>query len=162
MNSRRDERHAHRTSTRVHMSDAEVTSVRDVAQVSEPKMKPCGLWYGVGRAWLDWCDTEMPHWKKPVLSEVIIRESSVLFLKTKGDVLDFDAEFGVDLHGVRGMHVAWADVAKRYGGVEIAPYHWGLRDDLLWYYSWDVLSGCVWRASAVTGVRRISESDVIG
>jgi len=35
-------------------------------------------------------------------------------------------------------------VSKEYDGIEIAPYQWDARLSLIWYYGWDVASGCIW------------------
>lgn len=49
--------------------------------------------------------------------------------------------------------IDWPKVAKRYGGIEITPYIYKARMTHLWYYGWDVASGCVWLASAVQNIK---------
>jgi hypothetical protein len=50
------------------------------------------------------------------------------------------------------MHLDWPRIAKEYDGIIIAPYVWPARMDLMWYYTWDCASGCIWKASAIESV----------
>ena len=40
--------------------------------------------------------------------------------------------------------IDWKKVASKYDGIEIVPYQPKARMNLLWYYGWDIASGCIW------------------
>jgi hypothetical protein len=46
-----------------------------------------------------------------------------------------------------------------YDGIEINPYFYNLRfaHDLMWYYAWDVPSGCFWKARCKKKITLIAE-----
>jgi hypothetical protein len=145
---------------RVHMTGSPVETVRSVSQIVEPDQKPKGFWYAIGRSWIEWCECEMPDWRKSVLQEVIIDPSKILFLRTPKDILEFSREYGVADYFTIG--VDWVRVAKHYSGIEIAPYQYSLRfsKEAGWYYGWDIASGCIWDASAIVALKLITEADL--
>lgn len=151
---------------RLHTCRTPLQTIRDTEQPhpfasDDPPGKPRGLWYGVGSAWLDWCRAEgMDGWIGRYTYALELRDT-VLRLTGAEAVDAFAAEFCVTppwAHGLRArMWIDWRAVAGRHDGVEIAPYLWSLRLDpaFSWYYGWDCASGCVWRARAVAGFRRV-------
>jgi hypothetical protein len=149
---------------RIHITHEPLTAIHDVPQRPPTERagglgKPLGLWYAVGWAWVEWCRSEMPEWAKGVRAyRLTLDRARLLCLVTEYDVLAFGREYGCDPYHMGGrlgtMHIDWPRVAQRYGGVEVAPYHWRLRygtadDDCMWYYGWDCASGCVWDARVV-------------
>ena len=131
-------------------------------------LKPIGLWYEVDRDWQRWCSIEHfrlgPFWGY----ELELDLDKILVLRTPQDLDRFTDEFGSDGSlGVGVTYIAWARVAERWGGIEIAPYQWERRlaFGMLWYYGWDCASGCIWEPTVITrwefcGMVTVSAADV--
>ena len=147
---------------KVFISKTPYTEFRNVQQKKppHPMIKPQGLWYGCGDAWIAWLRTEQPDW---------LEESSYLYeVKTDGKIykvsndadfeeLEFDYGFG----GRYGnQSIDWELMQKEgYGGIEICPYNWQRRTDSDWYYGWDVASGCIWDSSSIQDVILLAEKE---
>ena len=58
--------------------------------------------------------------------------------------------------------INWALVGKEYDGIEINPYIGEARLDpkTFWYYSWDVVSGCIWEPSVLLGCELLAECPI--
>jgi hypothetical protein len=88
------------------------------------------------------------------MSEIVqtyVKTGNVLKIDTYEKLLKFNEEFSSQsAPGV--SFIDWANVAKKYDGIEIVPYQTKARMNynLLWYYGWDVASGCVWNLDTVT------------
>lgn len=126
-------------------------------------MKPIGLWYAIGTEWIDWVTTEMPGWMGDKFYRIEITPR-VLKLDTARKVHAFTKRYELpkvhDPERPRSLRyrysdIDWVRVAKDYAGIEIAPYQHTLRHTYLWYYGWDVASGCIWDKSGVKSIRRI-------
>lgn len=125
-------------------------------QENETKMKPNGLWYAIGSEWIDWVRGEMPHWEGENAFVVDIDESKILKIDTFEKLLAFDKEYGLKvMKGLKLTGINWSEVAKRYGGIEIAPYIYKGRFEINWYYGWDVASGCIWGDGVIKSITRI-------
>jgi hypothetical protein len=103
-----------------------------------PDMKPRGFWYGIDHAWREWVLGEMPHWIGEHYYSVDVGPSNILFIQDRNQIREFHREH------CTGYLVDWPRVAKEYDGIEISPYQWEFRHEMLWYYGWDVASGCIW------------------
>lgn len=145
--------------SRVFRSPKPFTSFRSVGQKG-PGFKPQGLWYSCGSEWDDWCRFEMPEWitKSPYVYEIEINPSQMVIIRNSGDFLEFEQEFGVDHHGMRVID--WGAVARKYAGIEICPYQSKFRMSSMWYYSWDVASGCIWGSGAFKSVEPVETCGV--
>lgn len=143
-----------RSVLRLHNTKEPLGELRAVAQDRE-WMKPRGLWYGVGEAWLEWCRSEMPSWVHGHTYEIALRpRAKVLKLRTVKAVREFHDEYAPKS---RWSWPDWARLAKRYDGIEIAPYQWRLRLGWqTWYYGWDCASGCIWHPRAVAEIREVA------
>lgn len=120
--------------------------------------KPTGLWYSIDMEWHDWCKSEgTPHWIGQYNYELTIDLSCILRLTTVDELRAFTAKFHKFEHREphRAYEIDWGAVAKLYKGIEIAPYQWGARHSLGWYYTWDVASGCIWDVTSVKSIRRL-------
>ena len=55
--------------------------------------------------------------------------------------------------------IDWQRVLEDYDGIEVNPYFYELRltHNLIWYYGWDVPSGCFWKASAKKKITLLAE-----
>ena len=133
--------------------------------------KPEGLWYecqdGSSTSWKDFCDAGLSggyhHSVSPSGVRSVRYDSSFnVVLADNGyhmlnipDVHSFD-KFS-EMYGVphpvfpddpEENMIDWPRVAKDYAGIEICPYL-DSRRDIMWYYGWDVASGCVWDPSGI-------------
>lgn len=119
--------------------------------------KPNGLWYGIGTAWIDYTRDTFPHREQEHMFKIDVDESQMKIIRTLDEMAAFDEEYGVPHK--RAPHYRFIDyvrVAKDYGGIEIAPYIDGAYGNFMWYNSWDVPSGCIWRKGVITKITKIS------
>jgi hypothetical protein len=127
--------------------------------------KPRGFWYGFGSSWLDWVRSEMPDWETDYVHLVKVNDSRILKISTFDELLAFTEEFGVKGdYAFGGSHpksnINWAEVAKRYSGIEINPYISKGRMKFMWYYPWDVASGCVWGEDGIVSIELLDEDEI--
>lgn len=144
-----------------HYSDSDVLSPHSVHQDGDPeRMKPSGLWVSVDgpEDWPWWCTSEQfrdidaqHHWR------ITLAESNrVLVLSSVADLEKFNSEYRDRWDW---GYIRWADVARKWSGIIIAPYQWEYRFGPLWYYSWDCASGCIWDASDIESVDLMVRAD---
>lgn len=115
-------------------------------------MKPSGFWYGFGSDWIDWTRSEMPEWTGKYIYAVDTDNTNVLQIKTHMELMQFNREYSQGLMSQiyeEGEAIDWKKVASKYDGIEINPYQFKARQQYMWYYGWDVASGCVWNLSGV-------------
>ncbi|NJL70566.1 MAG: hypothetical protein HC888_02580 [Candidatus Competibacteraceae bacterium] len=134
--------------------------------------KPNGLWYAFGGAWLEWCEDESYSYGG-LLYEVELDDSRIYRLRgNKAKVEAFTEKylnhpyvemFGAAERAVGGSADArrfqrrlglpdWERLAEKYDGFEVNPYGEHRLDTCLWYYSWDVPSGCLWNKRSLLSV----------
>lgn len=160
----------------IHYSDTPLVVVHSTEQVGEKYdwhggRKPAGLWVSAegDDDWRVWCEGERFRSITDQFScEIVLRpDHAVLLVDTADAMTLFHREFGVK-SGQREWkewRIDWPRVAKRYGGIIIAPYQWSHRLDgelSGWYYSWDCASGCIWDASSVAEIKLISAPEAAG
>ena len=123
--------------------------------------KPRGFWVSVQGEddWPKWVEAEqfgLDVWA--VRHEVqLTKDANILHLKTPLEIMDFHAEYNIDLlpgSPMRTKYINWQAVSETYDGIIIAPYQWSLRLDIdvSWYYGWDVASGCIWNLNSIESV----------
>jgi hypothetical protein len=139
--------------------------VQDIAH------KPCGFWVSVKGPddWKSWCESENFGVGSVQHSYAVdlVESHTVLVIDTARDLVEFTDEYATAWRWDRPLHkgsilehrqfwpIDWPRVALTYGGIIVAPYQWGLRMDLHWYYGWDCASGCVWDLYQIKSVDRI-------
>ena len=142
------------TAERRHVSAEPIERVYSVPK-QVPGPKPRGLWYDVDREWEKWCRSEDWGWPdRPFGYRLEIERTRILVISSVSALRHFTTMNGTN-DECRGWTINWANVASRYAGIEIAPYQWGCRHVLSWYYGWDVASGCIWDASVVQSIERV-------
>lgn len=118
--------------------------------------KPVGLWLSddADHGWKAWCQEE--EWGLDRLvhrtSFRVAEGANVLHLATLSDLQAFSDEYRrTDIVALSRHYVMWERVVEEYDGVLITPYQWQARLDFdsMWYFSWDVASGCFWNLDAV-------------
>ena len=117
--------------------------------------KPVGLWYSFGDEWKKWCESNMPHWIKPVWLRVILNEANVLRIATESEFLAFSKEYKKPMPGMESLVIMrgidWPRVAAEYDRIEFPVYFYKFRHSFesFWYYGFDVASGCVWNLEKI-------------
>lgn len=126
-------------------------------------MKPTGLWYAIGSSWIDWCIGEEFGGIGTYIYEIELNpNSNILFLDNKEDVFAISKKYKRKDEYFKHScleYVNWAEIMNDYDGIEINPYLNELRlaFDLIWYYGWDVASGCIWKANAKKKITLLAE-----
>lgn len=133
------------------------TTNRNYSRFIRPKkriydLKPGGLWYSIGNSWIDWCIGEdFDGIGKYVYEIELNKNANILFLDTKDKVFEFSKKYKKTEYPYNKFDSAginWKEVKNNYDGIEVNPYFGDLRLSfkLIWYYGWDVPSGCLWKA----------------
>lgn len=131
--------------------------------------KPFGLWYACGRAWMEWTYNQRWCFGFEHVQRLHLDTSRLLRIVTADQLTAFDAAYsdeglvGSDdndyvVKAARRFNfgsIDWPRVAERYAGIEICPYQWKHRHSMMWYYPWDVASGCIWDTSIVRRVEAL-------
>jgi hypothetical protein len=115
--------------------------------------KPLGLWVSVDGKddWPSWCESECFHPERLTYRYRVTLTSMdhVLHLQTIPDILKFQNRYAVPDGLTDIPAINWYQVKEIYQGIVIAPYQWALRNELMWYYTWDCASGCIWDMSII-------------
>jgi len=140
--------------------------------------KPEGLWYGIDLAWREWCSGEMPKWNRRNKNHFSIefkprQINKILFLDSIEKIEAFIDKYGgypswmtdsfsksryaTELFRTKHVYIHWEKVAADYGGIEISPYQHTLRHRYLFYYGWDIASGCIWNLSLIKKITKINK-----
>lgn len=82
---------------------------------------------------------------------ILTPAANILHLQTPKELDDFTTKYRSTPH-FSDIHLEWDRVAEEYQGILIAPYQWSRRLELMWYYSWDCASGCIWDITAIERV----------
>lgn len=125
-------------------------------------LKPLGLWYACGEEWLDVFSEKMPNWKSKYkyVYKLDIDFSNILKIFGSDEFKKFELKYSLkSTKGREGEKIDWFKVAEDYKGIEICPYLPEYRTESLWYYGWDIASGCIWDGSCIRKVELISQKD---
>jgi hypothetical protein len=149
----------------VHYSKHDLNGVFDRGQEKGYSLKPQGLWisdesdYG----WKEWCEINAPDFLGSRSYEITLDDNAnVLYLRTVEDILAFSYCYRMDIndifnHSEYTIAIDWLTLSNEYDGIIITPYQWECRIGCpaVWYYCWDVSSGCIWNAKAIKEVKEI-------
>jgi len=125
-------------------------------------LKPRGLWYGIGDSWFQWCCEQNFDGIGKYIYEIKLCLTNILSLNKEKDIFCFSEKYAKKISvfsAQKFIYIDWLRVMKDYDGIEISPYFPNLRftSDLLWYYGWDIPSGCIWRSSAKKKITLLAE-----
>jgi hypothetical protein len=155
------------SSARLIMSDKDSIEFKPTPN-QEISFKPKGLWYGIGDSWIRWVRSEMPDWEADNVFKIDINEDRILKITNYKELVAFEEKYNamrpedrtVTSYSImmasRYKSIDWSLVAKDYAGIEIAPYIYKARYDHMWYYGWDVASGCIWGDGAITNITKLN------
>lgn len=138
----------------LHFSERPLKRVHKPDAPQPMSVKPKGFWVSVGTEWMEWCVAEgfrLDTFKHVARVEIALN-ARILRLSGAADLDRFTKEYGTDrgYTSLRHYDIDWMRVATLYDGIIIAPYCWERRHELMWYYGWDVASGCIWNPKVVT------------
>ena len=137
----------------------------------EISFKPKGLWYGIGDSWIKWVRSEMPDWEVDNVFKIDINESKILKVTNYKELVEFENKYAATrekddnrsysaMMSTRYKGIDWGAVAKDFAGIEIAPYIYEARYEHMWYYGWDVESGCIWGDGVITNITKLNKDSV--
>jgi hypothetical protein len=148
------------SNSRIIMSHEPNISFREKTQ-QEKGYKPHGLWYGIGPSWVNFVRAEMPNRETEHVFKIDIDESKMKIIRNYDELLEFEKEYSTPIEGMhsfnnRYLYIDWERVARDYSGIEIAPYLYEARMKHMWYYGWDIASGCIWGNGVVRNFKRLN------
>lgn len=144
--------------------------------------KPTGMWYSLGKSWLEWCNAEDFGDKPKYIDLLELDESRVLKITNAKELKSFEKRYSIvsphvvryneyirariaagdkdvpELMSVTDKHswtIDFVKVKEEYGAIEIAPYQWEFRLSRSWYYPWDCASGSVWDEKTLISRKRL-------
>ena len=138
---------------RIHLSKYPIYKLEKRQYIQKPGDKPDGFWYGFGDKWIDWAETAGPEYMGEYVYEVDINDSKILQIKNYSEIIEFTQEYRSSKQIVPEIifSIDWPRIELKYDGIEINPYIGKARTDekTLWYYTWDIASGCIWNLDKV-------------
>ena len=138
----------------IHYSNIPLLEIYSVYK-QEPNYKPVGLWISVDDAWKNWCKDQDFHTEDLKYENIIrLNLDKILFLRDNQDILEFTQKYKQSLCDDLIRLIRWDEVAKLYNGIIISPYVHSLAmsRDALWYFGWDVASGCIWNKKSIKNI----------
>lgn len=84
-----------------------------------------------------------------------LRKTLELIANSKNEIDSNMAGFDMGTPFV--YEIDWKKVTEEYQGIIISPYIWQRRlaPHTMWYYGWDVASGCIWDTDAIEEVKLV-------
>lgn len=141
--------------TRLHLThDSELKRVNS-PQIRARGPKPNGLWYCVGFGWLDFTTSDFQDFytigNRVYAFEISLEGLNVLKITSYEELVKFEEIYLAPSENEymkdKKFDIDWSKVAENYDGIEIAPYIYKARMGHMWYYGWDVASGCIWNTT---------------
>lgn len=153
--------------------EANFDSYKDSQPINDDK--PMGLWYGIGKEWINYAKSEgIKQYKQySEVYKIKVNLSKMILLDNKEKMLNFYHEYKYKPRGwddkkvdyfkndlspdkiKYSWYINWKKVSEKYSGIEINPF----QDDCYWlfswYHSWSVASGCIWSKDAYLGSKKI-------
>ena len=140
--------------------------------------KPRGLWFSIGTEWFDWL-TSQDEWgteRLEIYSRAVVFDvdyTDVLIVNTVEqmdafinefvlayDTKDPDPEYQKIMACVMGMY-NWEAVKNRYKGIMVTNkrlmYQMDNYELVSPFYGWDVIGGCIWDLSVISGLKQVYE-----
>ena len=140
---------------RLHSSKKPIKRIKDTERQAI-EFKPVGLWYGINFEWRTFCNREFSDGLGKYNYEIILDMTNILKISNFEELCKFENKYGKEKYKWSLIdNIDWIKVSKTYDGIEIQPYIWEARLIKLWYYGWDVASGCIWNKKAIKKIIKI-------
>lgn len=134
--------------------------------------KPDGLWYAKDNEWKDWAKKNLKrkykyHYKISIYLTTLDKPDKTKILKiyTMNELIKFTIKFGKKKSSPISdfILIDWKKVAKKFGGIEIKilkyidiseidKYFKTEQTSLMWNYSFDIASGCIWNMKSIRDI----------
>jgi FMN phosphatase YigB (HAD superfamily) len=101
-------------------------------------------WYGIGTAWLDWIQSEMPHWLAPCTYAVVLK-GNILNISDEKTIKIFQRKYVIEPDRPKDSAINWTSLYEDgLDAVEFNPYlgHIGGMASM-WYDTIDMSSGAI-------------------
>lgn len=138
---------------RIHLSKNHIYKLERRHYIQKSDDKPSCFWYGFGDKWIDWAETAGHEYMGEYVYEVDINSSKILQIKNYSEIIEFTQEYKSSEQIIPGIifFIDWPRIELKYDGIEINPYIGQARtnEKTIWYYSWDIPSGCIWNMDKV-------------
>lgn len=126
-------------------------------------LKPRGLWLSDeaedAHGWRKWCEGESFALDRLAYRTTFLCDvSNWVVIDTPSKLEKFGKQFqkpvpfltnNSNIPDQWNSIVDWDSVKKEFAGILISPYQYSMRFDVVWYYSWDCASACVWDLKTV-------------
>lgn len=123
---------------------------------SQGLLKPPGMWYSFGLAWIKFIVSEKYEKQPKYIDLLEVDKSKLICINTPLALDKFHLQYGISFKThEKYKTIDWKAVMKDYGGIEIAPYIHQRRFSYLWYYGFDIASGCIWDADVLLSRTRL-------
>ena len=125
---------------------------RDAKQMQYDTFKPVGIWFGMGDEWRRFCEENNYNLDSEYKYKFLISLdlSKICVVDSNEMRRDFEVKYKVGRG--RMATIDWGSVTEDYDGVIITEE--AIVPTGHWTSSWDITSGCVWRASGIKGFDR--------
>ena len=121
--------------------------------------KPNGFWYSLGSEWYEFMRTDYqdPFFRYKKVYYLDIDYTNILRINTLQKLEDFNEKYKVPIDPSIPTYLTidWGKVGETYKGIEIVPYRSEARYSMMWYYGWDISSGCIWDTTAIKGYKKL-------
>lgn len=125
-------------------------------------LKPSGLWYSCGIEWYVYFRDNFVQKEgelKKSVKKLIIDCSKIKMITTYEELLSFHKKYRIRKKmDTYYTFIDWKRVQKEYYGIQICPCLRNLipfsKKSLMWYYSWDIASGCIWNPDAILKIEK--------
>ena len=157
----------------IHYARRSLHTIYSVEQGERPDGKPTGLWVSAEGAsdWAAYCKSTYPRHLEGIVATEVVLHPSAAILHISNVVMFDEFEKRYYMHAnfdnpwTPFNGIDWGLVAKRYEGIVISPYRYERRYErggIMWYYTWDCASGCIWDRSAVKEIRKLAQTQGAG
>ena len=135
----------------------EVDLKRTYTLTKEYNLKPHGLWYSIDNEWIEWCKNNMPSFIRPNSFNLEINLNECIVISTEEELVNFNNKYKkIYYDSIVGLDLV--KLKEDYKGIEIRNYNdlydYRMELEYMWFYGWDVSSGCIWDLSILTKVEQ--------
>lgn len=137
--------------------DFHYDSTQTYHQIVGPK--PDGLWLSYEDHWIKWCQENnfytLQYRSEESYKIVFKHDAMIAGINSPEDIFAITEKYMGN--SFSSYWIDWVTFSKNFQGIIISPLQWSCRlhNDSLWYYGWDVASGCIWDLLAIESVEKI-------
>ena len=117
-----------------------------------------GLWFtNRGRnSWLDCYSGYVRKDEYKYVYKILLKQNNrLLQLYSDTDIEEFGLKYGK----YYGEQIYWNKVCKDYDAVYLKKWHPGMDDEHQWYWSWNCISGIIFKTRIIKNIKEIEYTD---